>query len=156
MSCNDFHITLTSLKLKRVLAHWHEARGSQLMGATPTEVFDIRIHGFPGSRAIKQAWPDILPIAEKLELAPDLAKLVSQGRLDRCGAFSIAGQSVGVPGTAVAAATIQIAQACRAIRDSRYCDFVDLSLTNTNRSVANEVAFGNARYLIFTEARKSA
>ena len=47
MSCNDFHITLTSLKLRRVLAHWHEAHGSQLM---PT-------------------WQDIRPAKVKTELA---------------------------------------------------------------------------------------
>lgn len=28
------------------------------LGATPPEIFDIRIHGFPGTRLPEQAWPD--------------------------------------------------------------------------------------------------
>ncbi|CCE08077.1 hypothetical protein BRAS3843_2560026 [Bradyrhizobium sp. STM 3843] len=28
------------------------------LGATPSEIFDIRIHGFPGTRSPKQAWPE--------------------------------------------------------------------------------------------------
>ena len=126
------------------------------LGATPTEVFDIRIHGFPGSRDAKAAWPDPLrsPKEGDRELGSDLKNLISQGRLDRCGALMIAGQPVGIPSTAVAAATIQIAQACRAIRTSRFCDLVDVSLTNPSRAVTHEMDFGRARVLLFEEARR--
>lgn len=124
------------------------------LGATVPEIFDIRLHGFPGSREPSQAWPAISSaVGEAPEFGPALAKLITQGRLDHCGALSIAGQSVGIPSTAIAAATIQIAQACRAICDARFCDFVDVSLSNTSRSVATEIAFNGARNLLFDEAR---
>lgn len=126
------------------------------LGATPAEVFDIRIHGFPGSRTPEAAWPNFSKSQSQddSEIGPDLKKLITQGRLDRCGAITIAGQPVGIPSTAVAAATIQIAQACRAIREARFCDFVDISLANTSRAVADEIAFGQARALLFEEARR--
>lgn len=122
------------------------------LGSTPTEVFDIRIHAFPGTRSIEMAWPEV-PESRGLELTPDLVKLVDQGRISQCGAFDIAGQSVGIPGTAVAAATMQIAQAISAIRERRLCDLIDVSLANTSRAVANEAAFLQARRLRFTEAK---
>lgn len=126
------------------------------LGATPTEVFDIRIHGFPGSREPIAAWPNVPPIQSdaNVEIGADLAKLVFQGRLDRCGALTVAGQSIGIPSTAIAAATIQIAQACRAIREGLYCDLVDVSLTNPSRAAAHEAQFSRARVLLFEEARR--
>jgi hypothetical protein len=126
------------------------------LGATASEVFDLRVHGFPGSRTLDEAWPmpDDQPSDREKALAAHLATLVSQGRLTRCGAFSIAGQSVGIPGTAVAAATIQIAQACRAIMTGRFCDLVDVSLLNTSRAETHETKFERARVLLFEEARR--
>jgi hypothetical protein len=125
------------------------------LGATSTEIFDIRLYGFPGSRDPAAAWPDVgAPNRRDLEIGPDLRKLIDQGRLDRCGALTIAGQPVGIPSTAVAAATIQIAQACRAIRERRFCDFVDVSLANPTRAVAHEIVFERARLLLFEEARR--
>lgn len=123
------------------------------LGATPAELFDLRIHVFPGSREPLAAWPEIPPTPSEVTLQPDLQKLVLQGRLDQCGALSIAGQAVGMPSTAVAAATIQIAQALRAIREGRICDFVDASLANTARTVTHEVEVARARALLFEESR---
>jgi len=84
------------------------------LGASASEVFDIRLHAFPGSRTSEQAWPAIETAAAP-SLVPGLAELVEQGLLDRCGAVTIAGRSLGVPSTAVAAAAIQVAQACCAV-----------------------------------------
>lgn len=127
------------------------------LGSNPIELFDIRVHGFPGTRTSNTAWPD-LPVTiqpEDRELGPDWERLISQGRLDRCGALTIAGQSVGIPSTAVAAATMQVAQACRAIKEARFCDLIDLSLTNPSRAVTHEVHFPRARVLLFEEARRA-
>jgi hypothetical protein len=107
------------------------------LGATPAEVFDLRIHAFPGSRAPGAAWPEPVAARER-PIGPGLSRLVAQGRLNPCGAASIAGQPVGVPTTAVAAAAIVVAQACRAVAESVYCDRVDLSLTDTKRASAHE------------------
>jgi hypothetical protein len=107
------------------------------LGATPAEVFDIRLHGFPGSRTPQAAWPPVPVPVEKLPGAA-LSRLVEQGRLPICGALQIAGQAVGVPSTAVAAAAIAVAQACRAISGGAYCDRVDLSLTDPKRAAAHE------------------
>ncbi|WP_338693230.1 hypothetical protein V5279_43435 [Bradyrhizobium sp. 26S5] len=102
------------------------------LGATPTEIFDIRLHGFPGSRSPDQAWPEPERQAEA-PLDPILRELVEAGRIDRCGAVTIAGRSLGVPSTAVAAAAIQVAQACRAVVDGGYMDMVDVTLVNCRR-----------------------
>jgi hypothetical protein len=107
------------------------------LGATAAEMFDIRLHGFPGSRTPQAAWPPVPVPAEKLPGAA-LSRLVEQGRLPICGALQIAGQAVGVPSTAVAAAAIAVAQACRAISGGAYCDRVDLSLTDPKRAAAHE------------------
>lgn len=106
------------------------------LGATSSEIFDIRIHGFPGRRDPARAWPEP-PQAGDKPLSAALSRLVEEGRLDLCGAMTIAGQSVGIPCTAVAAAAIQVAQACRAISDTTYCDLVDVSLADTKRAAAH-------------------
>jgi hypothetical protein len=126
------------------------------LGATAAEVFDIRIHGFPGFRDAATAWP-IQSIDTALTpklIRPDLQRLVSQGRLDQCGALTIGELSVGVPSTAVAAAVIQIAQACRAILTRRMCDLVDVSLVNPSRARTHESEFQNAGMLLFEEAKR--
>lgn len=51
------------------------------------EIFDICIHGFPGTRSLEQAWPE-----------PDIQP------------SPIAGRCLGVPSTAVAAAAVRVAQ----------------------------------------------
>lgn len=107
------------------------------LGATPAEVFDLRIHAFPGSRTPGAAWPEPVAARER-PIGPGLSRLVAQGRLNPCGAALIAGQPVGVPTTAVVAAAIAVAQACRAVAESVYCDRVDLSLTDTKRASAHE------------------
>jgi hypothetical protein len=100
------------------------------LGATPSEIFDIRIHGFPGTRSPKQAWPepDFQP---EMPLDPTLQELVDAGRIDRCGAVTIAGRSLGVPSTAVAAAAIRCAglpgRARRRLLRSGRCDTSQLS-----------------------------
>ena len=67
----------------------------------------------------------------------------------------IAGQPVGIPSTAVAAAAIQAAQACRAIADSTYCDLVDVSLTDTKRAAAHQTKLARVGVLPSAEARRS-
>jgi hypothetical protein len=124
------------------------------LGATPAEVFDLRIHGFPGNRTPREAWPEPPPTMEK-PLNPALSRLVEQGRLQICGATMIAGQPVGVPSTAVAAAAIQVAQACRAIADSTYCDLVDVSLADAKRASAHETKLARVGVIPFLEARQS-
>lgn len=123
------------------------------LGATAAEAFDIRLHAFPGFRDPKIAWPEPLKEAER-PLTPALSKLVEEGRLDRCGALVIAGLSVGVPSTAVAAAAIQVAQACRAILTSSYCDLVDASLVDTRRAAAHDATLRRAGILPSQRARR--
>lgn len=100
------------------------------LGSSAPEIFDIRLHAFPGLRSVDDAWPTSLD-AEPIEhgLNGGLRKLVEEGRLDNCGAMTIAGQSLGVPSTAVVAAAIQVAQACRVLSTGKYCDYVDLRLS---------------------------
>jgi hypothetical protein len=126
------------------------------LGATASEVFDIRVHGFPGFRNVEEAWPLSLvePSSAAKRVRPDLQRLVSQGRLDPCGALTIGALPVGVPSTAVAAAVIQITQACRAILAGRICDFVDVSLVNPTRAATHESVFHGAGMLLFEEARR--
>jgi molybdopterin/thiamine biosynthesis adenylyltransferase len=123
------------------------------LGATSAEVFDLRIHCFPGSRDALAAWPEMPPETER-RLGPGLARLVEEGRLDTCGAMTIAGQAVGIPSTAVAAAAISIAQACRAIADGQYCDLVDVSVADVRRATAHEAMLPRLGVLPFTAARQ--
>ncbi|WFU45506.1 hypothetical protein QA640_46705 (plasmid) [Bradyrhizobium sp. CB82] len=58
-----------------------------------------------------------------------MQELVDAGRIDRCGAITIAGRSLGVPSTAVAAA-VQVAQACRAVCDGGFFDLADAPLVS--------------------------
>ena len=123
------------------------------LGATPAEVFDLRVHCFPGARDARAAWPEAPPEREQ-PLQGALAQLVKEGHLDRCGAMTIAGQAVGIPSTAVAAAAIGVAQACRAIADGRYCDLVDLSVADTRRATAHETTLPRLGVLASVTARK--
>lgn len=103
------------------------------LGATAAEAFDVRLHAFPGRRSIEEVWPDAPPVA--LRLSPGLQRAVAEGRIDACGAMSIAGRSVGVPCTALAAAAIQIAQVVRAFETGSCCDLVDLTLPLADEAV---------------------
>lgn len=122
------------------------------LGATPSEIFDIRIHGFPGTRSPKQAWPepDFQP---EMPLDRTLQELVDAGRIDRCGAITIAGRSLGVPSTAVAAAAIQVAQACRAVCDGGFFDLADVTLVNCRRATGRRHALARPGILPFQQAR---
>jgi hypothetical protein len=108
------------------------------LGGSAAEIFDIRNHSFPGFRTPQKAWPTQEGRAPLPTLNSVLSELVASGELDACGAMQIAGQNVGVPSTAVAAAAIQIGQACRAIASSEYCDLVDVSLANPSRASAHQ------------------
>jgi hypothetical protein len=122
------------------------------LGATPSEIFDIRVHGFPGARSPQQAWPepDVQPEAP---LDASLQELVDAGRIDRCGALTIAGRRLGVPSTAVVAAAIQVAQACRAVRDGDFCDLADVTLVNYRRATGRRHALARPGLLPFVQAR---
>lgn len=103
------------------------------LGATGAEAFDLRLHAFPGSISVEQAWPDLQQTAPTA-LRENLEKLVSQGRIDMCGAQTIAGKAVGVPVTALAAAALQIGQLCRALATGRCAEKVDVSLADVSRA----------------------
>jgi molybdopterin/thiamine biosynthesis adenylyltransferase len=123
------------------------------LGASAVEVFDMRLHAFPGSRTIAKAWPEIDVTAEP-SLSPALLQLIADGRIDKCGALTIAGRSLGIPSTAVAAASIQVAQACRAIAQSRYCDLVDVSLVDCRRIAFHEFSLGRTGSLPFVRSSR--
>jgi len=95
-------------------------------------IADIRVHGFPGARPPEQAWPEPEAQPERA-LDETLRDLVEAGRIDQCGAMTIASRSLGVPSTAVAAAAIQVARARRAVSDGSFFDLVDVSLVNCRR-----------------------
>lgn len=122
------------------------------LGATPSEVFDIRIHGFPGARSPAQAWPDT-DVSVEATLDASLSELVSAGRIDRCGALSIAGRSLGVPSTAVAAAAIQIGIACRTVHAGCFWDLVDVTLVNCRRAMGHRHALAMPGVLPFVQAK---
>ena len=124
------------------------------LGAAAAEIFDIRLHAFPGVRTPERAWPEPEAAFER-PLDPALQALVDAGRIDRCGAVTIAGRSLGVPSTAVVAAAIQVAQACRAVlRDGGYCDFIDVGLVDCKRMRTNTAALARPGALPFVEARQ--
>jgi hypothetical protein len=123
------------------------------LGATAAEIFDIRLHSFPGVRTPESAWPEPEDAAERA-LDASLQALVDSGRIDRCGAVTIAGRSLGVPSTAVAAAAIQVAQACRAVSDGSYCDFVDAGLIDCRRVRINTAVLARSGALPSVEARR--
>jgi hypothetical protein len=56
----------------------------------------LRNHGFPGARSPAQAWPEP-DVHLEASLDGSLQELVDAGRIDRCGALTIAGRSLGVP-----------------------------------------------------------
>lgn len=124
------------------------------LGATAAEIFDIRLHAFPGARTPERAWPEP-DTADEQPLNSSLQALVDAGRIDRCGAVTIAGRSLGVPSTAVATAAIQIAQACRAVADGSYCDFVDASLVDCRRVRSTSAALARSGAIPFVEANHS-
>ncbi len=109
------------------------------LGASAADAFDLRLHAFPGARGPHEAWPD-LQDDEVPELNPALKKAVAEGRLDLCGAMTIAGKSVGVPCTAAAAAAVQVGQLCRALAEGRCCDLVDVSLADADPGAFNLMA----------------
>jgi len=123
------------------------------LGASATEVFDIRIHAFPGARTADRAWPVSDPPQER-PLNAGLKRLMEDGRINKCGAVTIGDRSVGVPSTAVAAAAIQVAQACRAVADGRYCDLVDTTLVDCRRTSTHEFSLERAGSIPSVECRR--
>ena len=121
------------------------------LGATAAEAFDVRLHAFPGRRGIAEVWPDT-PLAAP-RLSPGLERAVADGRIDACGAMSIAGRSVGVPCTALAAAAIQIAQVVRAFETGGCCDLVDLTLPLADEAVFKVMPVELGRSPAFAPAR---
>jgi len=107
------------------------------LGRSAEEIFDIRLHAFPGHRTPDMAWPPVED-TEGPMLNPGLEKLVAQRRLDPCGAMTIAGQSQGVPSTALVAACLQVGQMCRVLVTGKYSDFVDVTLVNPDRIVSTD------------------
>jgi hypothetical protein len=122
------------------------------LGATAPEIFDIRVHGFPGVRSPAQAWPEPEQQSER-PLDQTLRDLVDAGRIDQCGALTIAGRSLGVPSSAVAAAAIQVAQACRAVSDGTFFDLVDISLVNCHRVSSHRQVLARQGVIPFVAAR---
>lgn len=122
------------------------------LGATASEIFDIRLHGFPGTRSPEQAWPQQDGHLE-VPLVPALRELVDAGRIDRCGALMIAGRSLGVPSTAVVAGAIQVAQACRAVSDGTFVDLADVALTNCRRAAGRRHKLARPGILPFVRSR---
>lgn len=98
------------------------------LGATAADAFELRLHAFPGSRSPEQAWPEPQDDAFAAKLNPALQKAVEEGEIDLCGAMTIAGKSVGVPCTALAAAAVQVGQLLRALATGACCDLVDMNL----------------------------
>lgn len=121
------------------------------LGATAPEIFDIRLHAFPGVRSPEQAWPEPDPEAER-PLDRALQDLVDAGRIDKCGALTVAGRSLGIPSTAVAAAALQVAQICRAAAEGTYCDLVDVSLADCGRVKTNTHRLWRAGAIEYAEA----
>lgn len=109
------------------------------LGASAGEIFDVSIHSFPSEQKAEKIWADPVQQISK-PLNASLEQHVKEGRLDACGAMIIDGQSVGVPSTAVVAATIQVAQACLAIAQGKYCDLIDLSLVSLRNTYTNEIS----------------
>ena len=125
------------------------------LGGSAAEVFDIRIHSFPGARTPEEAWPPQTAMANR-PLPASLQSLVDEGRLDRCGALSIAGKSMGVPSTAVVAAAIQVGQACRAIATSEYCDLIDLNLHDSSWATGHDAKLSGSGSIPFQRATPAA
>ncbi|MCC2102686.1 MAG: ThiF family adenylyltransferase [Hyphomicrobiales bacterium] len=99
------------------------------LGATGAEAFDIRLHVFPGTQTAASVWPEQSK-SEAAALGAAYQRLIAQGRLDACGAMTIADHAVGVPCTAIVAAALQIAQMCRALASGHCLDRIDLSLAD--------------------------
>jgi molybdopterin/thiamine biosynthesis adenylyltransferase len=127
------------------------------LGGSAAEAFDLRIHTFPGARTAAQAWPSdegsgAIALATR-ELPAGLEKAVQDGILDRCGAITIAGKSVGVPCTALAAGALQVGQLCRALGTGSCCDLVDLSLADVSRASSKVMSESLSVSLSFVRAR---
>lgn len=99
------------------------------LGATAADAFELRLHAFPGARSPDQAWPEPASAPDEAVLNPALQKAVEDGEIDLCGAMTIAGKSVGVPCTAMAAAAVQVGQVLRALATGACCDLVDMNLS---------------------------
>jgi len=120
------------------------------LGATGPEAFDIRLHAFPGAQTPASAWPIVSTAPRAISKA--LSDLVTQGRLDACGAMTIAGSSVGVPCTAMVAAALQLAQACRALDAGLCADKIDVSLADLRRAKWRDMTCSPQRTVAGIEA----
>ena len=109
------------------------------LGTTPAEIFDLALHVFPGTCDPQSLWPDP-PVQRESQALPErYEKLVEAGVIDRCGAVTIAGQPVGVPSTALAAAALQLAQLCRALSTRSYCDSIDVRTARTAHATSTRI-----------------
>lgn len=149
-------VGVDNLAARRAAAGWNfDLVVDAGLRATPSEIFDVRLHGFPGGRSPEQTWPQQDGHLE-VPLVPALQEFVDAGRIDRCGALTIAGRSLGVPSTAVAAAAIQVAQACRAVSDGTFVDLADVALTNCRRAAGRRHMLARPGILPFVRTRLGA
>jgi hypothetical protein len=100
------------------------------LGGTPAQIFDLELHAFPGATLANEIWTGDMHERGDQKIPERYKKLAEAGVIDRCGMMTIAGQPVGVPATAIAAAALQLAQLCRALATNRYCDEITLRLAH--------------------------
>ena len=116
------------------LAARHAAAGSKFdlvlhagVGAALSEIFDIRIHGFPGTRSPKQAWPEPDSDWKCLSFRPFRISSMPVASIDAAPSPFPAAAASGVPS---AARRDPGGTGCQAVCDGRFFELADVTLAN--------------------------
>jgi hypothetical protein len=88
----------------------------------------IRLHTLPGPRPATELWRNREATREDFSNREAYQRLIQEGRLDRCGATTLAGKSVGAPFVGAAAATLVLAEVLRVLHGDRPHQLIDLDL----------------------------
>jgi hypothetical protein len=96
----------------------------------------MRLHVLPGSRPAAEIWK-AAPETETVEDRPAYARLLAEGRLDRCGMTLLAGKAVGAPFVGAVAATLAISEVLRLLHGGPIHRLLDLDLLSLDQRVAS-------------------
>jgi hypothetical protein len=96
----------------------------------------MRLHVLPGRRRAAEIWKHAQE-GEKVEDRPAYAKLLRDGRLDRCGMTLLAGKAVGAPFVGSVAATLALAEVLRLLHGGVVHQLVDVDLLSLDHRLAS-------------------
>lgn len=101
----------------------------------------LRLHVLPGQRPAEEIWPSQI-VGESSDLGDVYNKMVTDGKLDQCGATLLSGKAVGAPFVGMVASCFAISEILRLLHGGKNCHLIDIDLVSMeHRHVVSSESF---------------